>query len=272
MPGSGKQSVEVQEQIKELLEAGFDPTTIHRKLKVGRSSIYRMKRCLQQHGTNYMPPELNKKNGRPKVLTAEQELEVREWLRDPKNRTRYLDDLVWLIHDRFGIVCSTTTMSKMKRKWLRVIEFEENGTPIDDMTRSQLMETHPDLPALHATVVPQADMSQTDKVDGNVQPDLDAQLNLPEGSFGTDDQHSAYPEVPTSYAEVPDAYPSEPLQPSLSNQLEQLQHQHQTYDDFQASLGAQQISPTYAPSQQQTINSQLAQELGALGNYGHTTS
>lgn len=74
MPGSGKQSVEVQEQIKELLEAGFDPTTIHRKLKVGRSSIYRMKRCLQQHGTNYMPPELNKKNGRPKVLTAEQEL------------------------------------------------------------------------------------------------------------------------------------------------------------------------------------------------------
>lgn len=74
MPGSGKQSVEIQEQIKELLEAGFDPTTIHRKLKVGRSSIYRMKRCLQQHGTNYMPPEMNKKNGRPKVLTPEQEL------------------------------------------------------------------------------------------------------------------------------------------------------------------------------------------------------
>jgi transposase len=74
MPGSGKQSNEVQAQIKELLEAGFDPTTIHRRLKVGRSSIYRMKRCLEQHGTNYMPPELNKKNGRPKVLTAEQEL------------------------------------------------------------------------------------------------------------------------------------------------------------------------------------------------------
>lgn len=74
MPGSGKQSVEIQEQIKELLEAGFDPTTIHRKLKVGRSSIYRMKRCLQQHGTNYMPPEMNKKNGRPKVLTPDQEL------------------------------------------------------------------------------------------------------------------------------------------------------------------------------------------------------
>ncbi|KAF2165816.1 hypothetical protein M409DRAFT_24103 [Zasmidium cellare ATCC 36951] len=152
MPGSGKQSPQVQEQIKELLEAGFDPTTIHRRLKVGRSSIYRMKRCLQQHGTNYMPPELNKKNGRPKVLTPEQELEVHTWLVDPKNRTRYLDDLVWLIHDRFGIVCSTTTMSKMKRKWLRVIEYEENGVPIDDLTRSQLLETHPDLPLLRHDV------------------------------------------------------------------------------------------------------------------------
>jgi transposase len=74
MPSSGKQTPEIQEQIKALLEAGFDPTTIHRKLKVGRSSIYRMKRCLQQYGTNYMPPEMNKKNGRPKVLTPDQEL------------------------------------------------------------------------------------------------------------------------------------------------------------------------------------------------------
>lgn len=74
MPGAGKQPAHVQEHIKELLEAGFDPTTIHRRLKVGRSSIYRMKRCLQQHGTAYMPSEMNKKNGRPKVLTADQEL------------------------------------------------------------------------------------------------------------------------------------------------------------------------------------------------------
>jgi transposase len=74
MPGSGKQSADVQQQIIEFLEAGIDPTTIHRRLKVGRSSIYRMKRSLQQHGTAYAPPETNKKNGRPKVLTAEQEL------------------------------------------------------------------------------------------------------------------------------------------------------------------------------------------------------
>ncbi|KAK4570438.1 hypothetical protein LTR86_002518 [Recurvomyces mirabilis] len=148
MPGAGKQPPEVQARIRELLEAGFDPTTIHRKLKVGRSSIYRMKRSLQQHGTTYMPIEMNKKNGRPKVLTAEQELEVRDWLRDPKNRNRYLDDLVWLTHDRFNIVCSTTTMSKLKRKWLKVIECEENGQPLDDATRVLVMETHPTLPII----------------------------------------------------------------------------------------------------------------------------
>lgn len=53
-------------------------------------------------------------------------------------------------------------MSKMKRKWLRVIDFEENGTPIDDSTRQQLMETHPDLPVLHQSshVVPEAEMMQ----------------------------------------------------------------------------------------------------------------
>ncbi|KAK4893858.1 hypothetical protein LTR27_007884 [Elasticomyces elasticus] len=150
MPGAGKQAPEVQARIRELLEAGFDPTTIHKKLKVGRSSIYRMKRCLEEHGTAYMPSELNKKNGRPKVLTAEQELEVRDWLRHPPNRTRYLDDLVWLIHDRFGTVCSTTTMSKLKRKWMRVIEAEETGHPLDASIREQVLETHPDLPILQA--------------------------------------------------------------------------------------------------------------------------
>jgi hypothetical protein len=182
MPGSGKQSAHVQQQIVEFLEAGIDPTTIHRRLKVGRSSIYRMKRCLQQHGTAYAPPETNKKNGRPKVMTAEQEFvsllmedllsirtfalvfksnngehfnllrfkknktkkkvrnidiscsnpqEIRTWLQDPPNRDRYLDDMVWFIHDRFGMVCSTTTCSKIKRKWLKVIEAEERGERLD---------------------------------------------------------------------------------------------------------------------------------------------
>lgn len=82
------------------------------------------------------------------MLTLGDVQEVRDWLRKLENRSRYLDDLVWLIHDRFGIVCSTTTMSKMKRKWLRVIEYEETGRPLDETTRQSLLETHPDLDIL----------------------------------------------------------------------------------------------------------------------------
>lgn len=37
----------------------------------------------------------------------------------------------------------------MKRKWLRVIEYEETGRPLDVATRNSLQETHPDLPVLH---------------------------------------------------------------------------------------------------------------------------
>jgi hypothetical protein len=57
--------------------------------------------------------------------------EIRTWLQDGKNRERFLDDMVWLIHDRFGMVCSTTTCSKIKRKWLKVIEAEERGETLD---------------------------------------------------------------------------------------------------------------------------------------------
>lgn len=39
--------------------------------------------------------------------------------------------MVWFIHDRFGMVCSTTTCSKIKRKWLKVIEAEERGEHLD---------------------------------------------------------------------------------------------------------------------------------------------
>lgn len=57
--------------------------------------------------------------------------EIRDWLKDPKNRGRFLDDMVWFIHDRFGMVCSTTTCSKIKRKWVKVIEAEERGESLD---------------------------------------------------------------------------------------------------------------------------------------------
>lgn len=57
-------------------------------------------------------------------------------------------------------------MSKMKRKWLRVIEYEETGRPLDDDTRASLLETHPDLPILHdADAMPQAH----DNVDAELQ-------------------------------------------------------------------------------------------------------
>ena len=49
-------------------------------------------------------------------------------------------------------------MSKMKRKWLRVIEYEETGRPLDAATRESLLETHPDLPILHdGAAMPEAE-------------------------------------------------------------------------------------------------------------------
>lgn len=155
-------------------------------------------------------------------------------------------------------------MSKMKRKWLHVIEFEENGTPIDDVTRAQLMETHPDLPVLQQSAAPPAEMAGSSKTDANVDSNLDAQLNLPDGSFAADDQTSAYPE-PSTYTEVQGTYSTEPLQPTLSSHIQHLQNQ-QSFEDFEASLGAQQLSPSYGQNQQETT---LANE---LSNYGLPTA
>lgn len=239
MPGAGKQPPEIQEHIKELLEAGFDPTTIHRRLKVGRSSIYRMKRCLQQHGTAYMPVEMNKKNGRPKVLSGEQELvsrhahctchisrhvhtnvsqEVRDWLRKPENRTRYLDDLVWLIHDRFGIVCSTTTMSKMKRKWLRVIEYEETGQPLDTTTRDSLLETHPNLPILHDE---RAMPMETHDLPEDFASDLHDDLHLQADSGAAPVAMMQAPEAAMVMQQLHGGHHQIPIEPQIDSQLEQ---------------------------------------------------
>jgi hypothetical protein len=40
VPGSGKQSLLIQQQIGTFLEAGIDPTSVRRRLKGGCSSIY----------------------------------------------------------------------------------------------------------------------------------------------------------------------------------------------------------------------------------------
>ena len=46
----------------------------------------------------------------------------------------------------------------MKRKWLRVIDYEEHGRPLDETTRQSLLETHPDLDILqHPDAMPQED-------------------------------------------------------------------------------------------------------------------
>ena len=73
MRGSGKQSAATQQEIVEFIEVAIDTTTIHGRPKAARSSICRMKRCLRRHGTAYAPPETNGKNGRLRVISAEQE-------------------------------------------------------------------------------------------------------------------------------------------------------------------------------------------------------
>lgn len=126
---------------------------------------------------------------------------MRDWLRKPENRTRYLDDLVWLIHDRFGIVCSTTTMSKMKRKWLRVIEYEETGCPLDVATRNSLLETHPGLPILH---------------DPNAMPESEVVVQ-PYALSPTDPMMTAPPQGMLQ----PHMHQGIPLEPQIDSQLEQ---------------------------------------------------
>lgn len=63
-------------------------------------------------------------------------------------------------------------MSKMRRKWIQVIEYEENGKPIDESTRSQLMETHPDLPLLHQQNAPQAQMDTMGALEAPMVPQM----------------------------------------------------------------------------------------------------
>lgn len=165
------------------------------------------------------------------MLTSIQE--VRDWLRKPENRTRYLDDLVWLIHDRFGIVCSTTTMSKMKRKWLRVIEYEETGRPLDATTRDSLLETHPDLPVLHD---PAAVASEQDTMLDEQQQQHDFQQ--PQYQDGQQQQHPYHNgqmggAPPAMMMAAPETYPQAhagvqqdlqqhvPIEPQIDSQLEQ---------------------------------------------------
>jgi hypothetical protein len=89
-------------------------------------------------------------------------------------------------------------MSKMKRKWLRVIEYEENGQQIDNTTRQQLLETHPDLPLLqqeptiatHATGSSQSGSHDFNTEAFPIQNNLHDPLNDPLHNLPHDDEPS----------------------------------------------------------------------------------
>lgn len=168
----------------------------------------------------------------------------------------------------------------MKRKWLRVIEFEETGQPIDDLTRSQLMETHPDLPVLHESA---AAATETDLP--NVTAGADDAVNVDVSHMPSHQQQqgekyddTSFTDVTGSYAE--DAlYPTAPLQPDMAAHMQSTMPQQ--FQDLQASMGAQ-MPPSYVSGQQQLepqIDSQLEHQLNHqistsadLGNYGQPTT
>lgn len=193
---------------------------------------------------------------------------------------------MWLIHDRFQIVCSTTTMSKLKRKWLRVIECEESGEPLDELTRSQVAETHPDLPILQqvlpgAPMVPMMSVrpgtmtavadgaegvgaGEHGLVDGEVGMDDQQQVQmLSEHDFHNEDGYTQPP--PHSRAHHPDSYPHPPLLPLQQPDQEALMDpQLQHMPPPPPSLPHQhepQIDPRFEQLQSQALDAQLQQRL-----------
>lgn len=70
---AGQQPKEVTDKVKELLDEGFEPGPISKRLNIGRSAVYRMTTNIALYGTPYAPKN-DKPNGRPKLLTYEQEV------------------------------------------------------------------------------------------------------------------------------------------------------------------------------------------------------
>ena len=144
-------------------------------------------------------------------------------MRDPKNRNRYLDDLVWLIHDRFNIVCSTTTMSKLKRKWMHVLEAEESGEPLDEAARAQVMETHPNEPILQRTGVPQASMIQSTQA-----PTEEQQAESEQSGPAPQPSHYSLPHHDPSQQRQQQHHPHHGYEAQMDARLLQAQHQADT--------------------------------------------
>ena len=119
-------------------------------------------------------------------------------------------------------------MSKMKRKWLRVIEYEETGRPIDELTRSALLETHPELPILQdEAAMPRLGVEEDDRdvegvgfggFDDGMHGDFSAppppaMMRVPEAVM----QHP----LPHGHAHAHIGLPEPPIEPQIDSQLEQ---------------------------------------------------
>jgi hypothetical protein len=184
--------------------------------------------------------------------------EIRTWLQDPPNRDRYLDDMVWFIHDRFGMVCSTTTCSKIKRKWLKVIEAEERGERLDPAEAQQQVRRE----AFRVGKKP----SVSDNNNSNNNNSQSAVVNRQ-----NQNQNIAVPSNPLALPLSPTQdHTSIPLVLDMASMLQQHQHQYQQQQQQQplpqyASQIDQSLLHGYKPphshqrlQQQQQLQTQVA--------------
>lgn len=107
-------------------------------------------------------------------------------------------------------------MSKLKRKWLRVLEYEETGRPLDETTRDSLLETHPDLPLLHDE---QAMPPPPPQAQAQHETDLHP-MHYSMPPTATPMMQMTAPQVPimhSPYHHIPDV----PIEPQIDSQLEQ---------------------------------------------------
>lgn len=147
-------------------------------------------------------------------------------------------------------------MSKMKRKWLRVIECEESGQPIDDATRELLMETHPTLPIRQGSHVPAAPMMMQQQQQPSAHPYPDAPP--PTGKY----EPQIEPELQAHGQNQIDArlHDQQPPQPQIEPSL-------QAHGQYPMDVRLQPHPPHFDPHMQQQpqhlpqIDSQLEQQL-----------
>jgi hypothetical protein len=106
-------------------------------------------------------------------------------------------------------------MSKLKRKWMRVIEAEETGQPLDENTRALVAETHPNLPILQNSAPP-AQMMQAQPIQMPTPPvrSKNKQVQLP--------QQTAY----HNHSHLPEQH-----DPQLDARLMQPQHMQTPHMD-----------------------------------------